>query len=196
MVRTLFIGILLIEYFGFMHEPMVPIMARDVLDVGAEGLGNLIAAGNAGGFAAALMLSHFGEIERKGRLLILGAVVFGGFMVAFAFSRNVPLSLALYSFSYAGIVPLRYDGMDFVADRGPGPLKGPGAGVPLDVRGGKCGFSDSRPVQSRRRSEAPATIVLGGGVAVGTAAVLYHRVAHIGANEPAGTVCSGRSRAG
>ncbi len=103
----MFIGILLIEYFGFMHEPMVPIMARDVLGVGAEGLGNLISAGYAGGLAGALVLSRLGEIERKGRLLVLGAAMFGGMLVAFAYSRSMPLSLTLFGLSYAGI--LLYD---------------------------------------------------------------------------------------
>ena len=195
MVRTLFIGILLIEYFGFMHEPMVPIMARDVLDVGAEGLGNLIAAGNAGGFAAALMLSHFGEVERKGRLLILGAVVFGGFMVAFAFSRNVPLSLALYSFSYAGIVLYDTTVWTLLQIVVPDRLRGRVLGF-RSMSGGVVWLLGFQTGAIAQAIGAPATIVLGGGVAVGAAAVLYHRVARIGANEPAGTVCSGRSRAG
>lgn len=43
---------------------------------------------------------------------------------------------------------------------------------------------------------APATIVLGGGVVVATAAMLYNRIARIGENGPAGAVVSGRSRAG
>ena len=42
----------------------------------------------------------------------------------------------------------------------------------------------------------PATIVLGGGVVVATAGVLYNRIARIGENGPAGAVVSGRSRAG
>ena len=70
-------------------------------------MGIIISAGYAGGLAGALVLSRLGEIERKGRLLVLGAAMFGGMLVAFAYSRSMPLSLTLFGLSYAGI--LLYD---------------------------------------------------------------------------------------
>ena len=39
LVRTLLGAILLNELFGWSHEPMLPVMARDVLGMGATGLG-------------------------------------------------------------------------------------------------------------------------------------------------------------
>ena len=183
-VRALFIGILLIEYFGFMHEPMVPIMARDVLEVGAGGLGNIIAAGSAGGLVAALMLSHYGEIERKGRLLILGAVAFGVFMIAFAFSRNVALSLALYGFMYAGIVIYDTSVWTLLQTVVPDHIRGRVLGF-RSMTGGTVWLLGFQTGAIAEVIGAPATMVLGGGVVVGMAAVLYRSVAGIRGRLPA-----------
>ena len=183
-VRALFVGILLIEYFGFMHEPMVPIMARDVLEVGAGGLGNIIAAGSAGGLAAALMLSHFGEIERKGRVLILGAVAFGVFMIAFAFSRNVALSLALYGFMYAGIVIYDTSVWTLLQTVVPDHIRGRVLGF-RSMTGGTVWLLGFQTGAIAEVIGAPATMVLGGGVVVGMAAVLFRSVAGISGRLPA-----------
>ena len=188
-VRTLFIGILVIEYFGFMHEPMVPIMARDVLDVGAEGLGNIIAAGSAGGLAAALMLSHFGEVERKGRLLILGAVAFGGFMVAFALSRNVPLSFALYGLMYSGIIIYDTTVWTLLQTMVPDRIRGRVLGF-RSMTGGTVWLLGFQTGAIAAVIGAPATLVLGGGVVIGTAALLYRRVAGIAGSPPVEAVAA------
>ncbi len=177
-VRALFIGILVIEYFGFMHEPMVSVMARDVLDVGADGLGNIIAAGSVGGLAAALMLSHFGEVERKGRLLILGAVAFGGFMVAFAFSRSLPLSLALYGLMYAGVVIYDTTVWTLLQTVVPDRIRGRVLGF-RSMTGGTVWLLGFQTGAIAEVIGAPSTLVLGGAVVVGAAAALYRRVAGI-----------------
>lgn len=182
-VRTLFIGILITEYFGFMHEPMVPIMARDVLGVGAEGLGNIIAAGSAGGLAAALVLSHFGEVERKGRLLILGAVGFGGFMATFAFSRNLPLSLALYGLMYAGVVIYDTTVWTLLQTVVPDRIRGRVLGF-RSMTGGTVWLLGFQTGAIAEVIGAPSTLVLGGGVVVGTAALLYRSVAGVVGSPP------------
>ena len=188
-VRTLFIGILLIEYFGFMHEPMVPIMARDVLEVGAEGLGNLISAGYAGGLVASLVLSRFGEVERKGRLLIFAAAMFGGLLIAFAFSRNMPLSLALFGLSYAGFMVYDTTVQTLLQIVVPDQMRGRVLGF-RSMSGGLVWLLGFQTGAIAEAIGAPATIALGGGVVVGTATVLYRRVAKISGRPPVEAVAS------
>ena len=48
-VRMLILMVLVSEAFGWSHEVMLPVIARDVLNVGASGYGYLIAAGSVGG---------------------------------------------------------------------------------------------------------------------------------------------------
>ena len=58
--------------------PVFPSLARDVLLVGAVGLGWLNAFRSGGSVVGILLLSLFGEVGRKGALLLLNLLVFGG----------------------------------------------------------------------------------------------------------------------
>ena len=100
LVRTLLGAILLNELFGWSHEPMLPVMARDVLGMGATGLGNLLAAGSLGAAATSVVLSSFENPRRKGVMLVAGMFGYGLFLLMFSLSRSVPLSLAALSLAY------------------------------------------------------------------------------------------------
>lgn len=65
------------ETLGFSSGAALPSLARDVLDVGADGLGWLNGFRSGGAVVAILLLSLFGEVGRKGLLLLLNLVVFG-----------------------------------------------------------------------------------------------------------------------
>ena len=65
------------ETLGFSSGAALPSLARDVLDVGAEGLGWLNGFRNGGAVVAILLLSLFGEVGRRGMLLLLNLAVFG-----------------------------------------------------------------------------------------------------------------------
>ena len=65
------------ETLGFSSGAALPSLARDVLDVGAEGLGWLNGFRSGGAVVAILLLSLFGEVGRKGMLLLLNLLVFG-----------------------------------------------------------------------------------------------------------------------
>ena len=100
-IRMLLLLALVGDVFGMGHEIMLPVMARDVLDVGPSGLGYLISAGMAGGAVSALVLSSLGDIKRKGRLLVIGYGGFGVFLLLFAVSRSFPLSMVLLAMGWA-----------------------------------------------------------------------------------------------
>ena len=100
LVRTLLGAILLNELFGWSHEPMLPVMARDVLGMGATGLGNLLAAGSLGAAATSVVLSSFENPRKKGVLLVAGMFGYGFFLLMFSLSRSVPLSLAMLGLAY------------------------------------------------------------------------------------------------
>ena len=79
---------------GFIF-PIIPIYARDVLDVGELGLGAMFAAMSAGMAVGALALALTGEVKRKGWLLFLALVLGDPAAIAFGFSRDFYLSLSL-----------------------------------------------------------------------------------------------------
>ena len=104
-LRILLAVALVGESFGWSHESMLPVMARDVLGVNASGLGYLLAGASAGGLVSTLTLSSLSEIRHKGTLLVVGFGGFGLFLVAFAWSPWFPLSVLLLAVAYALAVP-------------------------------------------------------------------------------------------
>ena len=100
-VRVLFLLLLGAEIFGWAHEAMMPVMAGKVLNAGPTGLGYLLSAGSAGALLASLVISGIGDIRRKGIALISGYIVFGTFLILFALSEWLVLSLILIAIAYA-----------------------------------------------------------------------------------------------
>jgi len=74
---------------------LLPIFARDILGVGAVGLGWLRAAPALGAFAMALTTTRLDPWKRPGRVLLTAVALFGLVMMAFGASRSFPLSMAL-----------------------------------------------------------------------------------------------------
>ena len=79
---------------GFIF-PIIPIYARDVLDVGELGLGAMFAAMSAGVAVGAPALALTGEVKGRGWLLFVAAVLGGASALPFGFSRDFYLSLSL-----------------------------------------------------------------------------------------------------
>ena len=72
---------------------LLPIYARDILQVGEFGLGLLRGAPGVGAVLMALWLSKFGIKDRAGWVLFLFVAAFGFFTVVFGVSTWVPLSI-------------------------------------------------------------------------------------------------------
>ena len=81
--------------FAGVFMPLVPVYARDVLLVGAQGFGLLEASWGLGTLVGAVWLLSIGNVRRKGRMVIMAAVSFGASMIVFGFSREFYLSLTM-----------------------------------------------------------------------------------------------------
>ena len=101
MIRTLLAMQLIGEAFGWSHISMLPVMARDVLGVDAQGLGYLMAVGHTGFLVGNLGLSTMGDLRHKSRAAVIGYGGYGLLLALFATSRSFPLSLALLGVAYA-----------------------------------------------------------------------------------------------
>ena len=74
---------------------LLPIYARDILQVGPAGLGWLQAASSIGALGMAFTLAHRPPLQRAGRTLFLAVVVFGVVTIVFGLSRSFWLSLLM-----------------------------------------------------------------------------------------------------
>jgi hypothetical protein len=72
---------------------LLPVYARDILKVGAVGLGILRGAPSAGAVTMAILLAHYPLRRRAGAVLLWCVAGFGTFTVVFALSRSVVLSV-------------------------------------------------------------------------------------------------------
>ena len=102
-VRLLVLLMLTSEIFGWAHEAMIPVMAREVLETGPSGVGYLISAGSTGALLSSFILSAVGDINRKGLALIGSYIGFGAFLILFATSKSLFLSLALIAAAWASV---------------------------------------------------------------------------------------------
>lgn len=75
--------------------PLIPVYARDVLEVGAPGYGVMSGCLGAGFLVGALATSGVQDFPRKGLALIVTALCWDAGALAFGFSRTFPLSLVL-----------------------------------------------------------------------------------------------------
>ena len=92
------------EAFGFSHLIMMPVMARDVLNVGAVGLGYLSAASGIGSTLSTLVVAGLGDFKSKGALLTGTSLCTGISLVLFAFSWWFPLSMVMVALVGASIM--------------------------------------------------------------------------------------------
>ena len=81
--------------FGMSYLILMPVFARNVLEVGSQGFGFLQSVGGAGALAGVLAVAWFSHSRRKGVQSLVGAIVFGILLISFALSKSYALSLAL-----------------------------------------------------------------------------------------------------
>ena len=83
--------------FGMSYIFILPVFAKDIFNVGELGLGVLHAASGAGALLGTLITASLGNFQRKGWLILGGAVLFGTFLILFAVTGSIfkffPLSL-------------------------------------------------------------------------------------------------------
>jgi MFS family permease len=77
------------------YQALMPVFARDVLHIGAGGLGLLLTVSGAGALTGSLTIAFFGDFERKGAVFIYGTATWGVCWALFALSRSLPVALPL-----------------------------------------------------------------------------------------------------
>lgn len=92
------LSVMMLDMFGVLlggATALMPIYAKDILKVGAKGLGWLLAAPSVGAFSSALLQAHMGPLRKAGRTILLAVTGFGLATVVFGLSRSFLLSLAM-----------------------------------------------------------------------------------------------------
>jgi MFS family permease len=96
--QPVLLGALSLDLFAVLFggaAALLPVFARDVLEVGEVGFGFLRAAPALGSVVTGLALARLGGFQRAGRALLWCVAFFGVTWIAFALSRSYALSVAL-----------------------------------------------------------------------------------------------------
>jgi MFS family permease len=102
--RPVFLGAMTLDLLAVLFGGAVailPIFAEEILHVGPQGLGALRAAPAVGAVLMSSLLALRPPPRRAGRLFLSAVALFGVFMIAFALSRSLWLSLLLLAVSGA-----------------------------------------------------------------------------------------------
>jgi MFS family permease len=86
------------------YAMLMPVFARDILQVGAKGLGILLASAGVGALVGALTLAFLSDYRKKGRFVMAGTTTFVIATALFSFSNSYPISLLLLLFIGWGMV--------------------------------------------------------------------------------------------
>lgn len=71
-------------FFAFPYLQMLPVFARDTLQIGPRGLGFLLGASGVGAVVGALVVAGLGQRRDRGRLLVGSGLLYGLLLSAFA----------------------------------------------------------------------------------------------------------------
>ncbi len=98
-VFALILATSLLSVLGFPYVVLMPVFARDVFAVGADGLGVMTGAIGVGALAAALGLAAFSARAPRGLLVGWASTMFGLAVAAFAYAPRFPLAVLLLALS-------------------------------------------------------------------------------------------------
>lgn len=94
-VMTLLSMVSVLSIFGMPYVTLMPVFAADVLNVGAQGQGLLLAAVGLGGLIGALSLATLSDFPHRNRLVLGGMLAASVGFIALSLSRNFVLSLMI-----------------------------------------------------------------------------------------------------
>jgi MFS family permease len=80
---------------GRPYVELMPVFARDVLDMGASGLGMLSAAVGFGSMVGSAAVAALGNFQRKGIIVVGSSMIFGVLLMTFGMSIWAPLSFTV-----------------------------------------------------------------------------------------------------
>lgn len=82
-----------VSLFGISYAILMPVFAKEVLNVGIKGMAMLMSSSGLGALIGALILARLGDFKRKGIFMVISTFIFSLSLILFSLSRFYPLSL-------------------------------------------------------------------------------------------------------
>ncbi|CAN5162961.1 MFS transporter [soil metagenome] len=162
--------------FAFPYAMLLPVFARDVLGVGAQGLGWLLSATGAGALAGGIALAAIGSRVRRGPLLLVSSLAFTLLLGSFALSRSFVLSLCLLAAAGFMMILNNATTNALLQSLVPDALRGRVMGVYVFMFLGMTPIGSLQAGTLARWLGAPAALAMGATVLLGIILLVWSRV--------------------
>ncbi len=178
-VRNILVLLALVSFVGMPYTVLMPIFATRVLGGGAHTLGFLMGASGLGALASAAWLASRKSVRGLLRVIPTVAAVFGAGIIAFGFSRWLPLSLALLLVTGFGMMQQMAASNTILQTVTDEDKRGRVMSYYAMAFQGTMPFGSLIAGWAADRIGAPATLAVGGGLCLAGAAWFVSRMGEI-----------------
>jgi MFS family permease len=175
-VRALLILLGVVSFAGMPYAVLMPVFAESILHGGARGLGILMGASGCGALAGALSLATRRGVRGLGRWVVVSAASFGVALTLFSLSRTFWVSALLLVPVGASMMVEMASSNTLIQSMVPDALRGRVMAVYSMMFMGMAPFGALWAGWLADRIGAPHTVVIGGVVCAGGAAVFALRL--------------------
>ena len=123
-VLHIMILISIFSLFGIPYMTLMPVLAGEILNVGARGMSFLIASAGVGSFIAAIMIAWKGKIIKEHLFIPLSALIFSAAIFTLSFSKSFYVSMLFVFIAGWGIVSYLATCNSHIQNRVPDALRG------------------------------------------------------------------------
>lgn len=103
-IKAVILLLALISLMGMPYTVLMPVFAKEIFHGGSHTFGFLMGASGLGALSGALYLASRKSVVGLERLIPMASALFGSGLIAFSFSRYLPLSLFLLVFTGLGMM--------------------------------------------------------------------------------------------
>ena len=160
--------VMITSVFGLPYTILLPVFARDILDVGSLGLGFLTGATGLGAMIGALYLAARESAQSRGGLIASAMCLLGASLIAFSFSRSFALSMGLLVLTGAAMITQLATSNTFLQLLAPAELRGRVVGFFMLAFMGMAPLGSLLAGLVARRAGTPVTVLIGGAVCLAT----------------------------
>jgi MFS family permease len=178
-VRNILLLLALVSFVGMPYTVLMPIFASRVLGGGAHTLGFLMGASGLGALASAAWLASRKSVRGLLRVIPTMAALFGVGIIAFGFSRWLPLSLALLLFTGFGMMQQMAASNTILQTVVEEDKRGRVMSYYAMAFQGTMPFGSLLAGWMAERIGAPATLAIGGGLCLAGATWFFSRMGEI-----------------
>ena len=161
--------VMITSVFGLPYTILLPVFARDILDVGSRGLGFMTGATGLGAVIGALYLARREATRRSGGLIAAAMCLLGASLIGFSFSRSFALSMGLLVLTGAAMIAQLASSNTLLQLLAPAEMRGRVVGFFMLAFMGMAPLGSLLAGIVARSAGTPTAVLIGGGVCLVTA---------------------------